>query len=128
MPAATVGAPPHDLQGRCATSPVGSPPLKILGGLTCPNPWPCAKTPAGRPSVGTGPAGLADAGTDGEDVADVAALAGAVDAVAGAGMAAVARTPGAAAPEARAPARGGAPAPPGRAPPGDGGGMAAARG
>src|SRR6516162_3735665 len=35
------------------TSPVGSPPLKILAGRTSPNPVPCANTPAGRPRVGT---------------------------------------------------------------------------
>ena len=31
----------------------GVPPLKILDGLTWPKPAPWAKTPAGRPSVGT---------------------------------------------------------------------------
>src|ERR1022692_1972498 len=38
--------------------PVGSPPLKILAGLTCPKPAPCAKTPTGRPSTGAAAAGV----------------------------------------------------------------------
>jgi len=40
--------------------------LKILAGLTCPKPVPCAKTPASWPSVGTPPAAGVEAGTDGE--------------------------------------------------------------
>ena len=53
----------------CVTSPVGSPPLKILAGLTCPNPWPCAKSPVSWPSVGT--AGGDDGGVVGPVVGPV---------------------------------------------------------
>jgi hypothetical protein len=52
------------------TSPVGSPPLKILAGLTWPNPWPWAKSPVSWPSVGTA-AGL-DGGVVGPVVGPVA--------------------------------------------------------
>src|SRR5260370_23664652 len=68
IPVATAWAPPHDFHTTCVTRPVGAPPLKILDGLTCPNPWPRAKTPVGRPSGGTAAAGLVEAVTDGEDV------------------------------------------------------------
>src|SRR5215472_7410075 len=88
MPVATAWAPPHDLQTTCVTRPVGSPPLKISEGLTCPNPWPCAKTPAGWPSVGTAADGPPEAGAAGEEV--VVTLIGAVgeagDAVVGGGV------------------------------------------
>jgi hypothetical protein len=33
---------------------VGSPPLKMLDGLTCPKPLPWAKMPANSPNVGSG--------------------------------------------------------------------------
>jgi len=83
---------------------VGSPPLKIFEGLTCPNPWPSAKTPAGWPSVGTAAGGPADAGAVGKDV--VATLVGAVGeaggAVVGAGVVALAVTLGVVALEAAA--------------------------
>src|SRR5207247_2046532 len=59
MPVPDARAPPQDVQVMCETRPVGSPPLKILAGRTCPKPSPWAKMPAGRPSVGTtGAAGL----------------------------------------------------------------------
>src|ERR1700689_4799299 len=59
VPVAVAWAPPHDDHTTLVTRPLGSPPLKILPGLTCPNPCPWAKSPASWPSVGT-PAGLAD--------------------------------------------------------------------
>src|SRR5258708_22548457 len=68
IPVATAWAPPHDFHTTCVTRPVGSPPLKILDGLTCPNPWPRAKTPVGCPSGGTAAAGLVEAVADREDV------------------------------------------------------------
>src|SRR5215831_10042707 len=95
MPVATAWAPPHDVQTTCVTRPVGSPPLKISAGLICPNPWPCAKTPAGWPSGGTAADGLAEARAVGEEV--VATLAGgeAGGAVVVAGVVAVAVARGA---------------------------------
>src|SRR5258708_19161772 len=69
IPVATAWAPPHDFHTTCVTRPVGSPPLKILDGLTCPNPLPRAKTPVCRPSGGTAGARLVEAATDGEDLA-----------------------------------------------------------
>src|SRR5215475_6151971 len=53
VPVPSARAPPQDVQVICETRPVGSPPLKILGGLTWPKPAPWANRPAGRPSVGT---------------------------------------------------------------------------
>src|SRR6202167_5820654 len=53
VPVAFACAPPHDDQTTWVTRPVGSPPLKILDGLTSPKPVPLANTPAGWPSVGT---------------------------------------------------------------------------
>src|ERR1051326_5355428 len=53
VPVACARGPPQDDQVTCVTSPVGSPPLKILAGLTWPNPWPWAKSPVSWPSVGT---------------------------------------------------------------------------
>src|SRR5215475_7518231 len=53
MPVPYALAPPQNFQVICETRPVGSPPLKILDGRTWPKPSPWAKTPAGRPSVGT---------------------------------------------------------------------------
>src|ERR1700733_10421395 len=68
VPVAVALAPPHDDHTTCVTRPVGSPPLKILAGFTCPNPCPWAKSPASWPSVGT-PAGLADGDAEAGTVA-----------------------------------------------------------
>src|ERR1700689_200641 len=73
VPVAVAWASPHDNHTTCVTRPVGSPPLKILAGLTCPNPCPWAKSPASWPSVGT-PAGLA--GGDGDAGAGPVAVPG----------------------------------------------------
>src|SRR5580698_2098848 len=68
VPVAVAWVPPHDDHTTCVTRPVGSPPLKILAGLTWPNPCPWAKSPASWPSVGT-PAGLADGDAEAGTVA-----------------------------------------------------------
>src|SRR5580692_3438442 len=68
VPVAVAWVPPHDDHATCVTRPVGSPPLKILAGFTCPNPCPWAKSPASWPSVGT-PAGLADGDAEAGTVA-----------------------------------------------------------
>src|ERR1700728_123416 len=68
VPVAVAWVPPHDDPTTCVTRPVGSPPLKILAGLTCPNPCPWAKSPASWPSVGI-PAGLADGDAEAGTVA-----------------------------------------------------------
>src|ERR1700683_261359 len=68
VPVAVAWVPPHDDHTTFVTRPVGSPPLKILAGLTCPNPCPWAKSPASWPSVGT-PAGLADGDAEAGTVA-----------------------------------------------------------
>jgi hypothetical protein len=78
---------------------VGSPPLKILVGLTCPNPAPWAKTPDSWPSVGLAGGGAVEvwatgvglvvdgaavvAGTVAVAVAVAAAVAGALTVAAG---------------------------------------------
>src|SRR6516165_6025628 len=62
MPDPVAFAAPQELQASLVTRPVGSPPLKILAGLTCPNPAPCANRPASRPSTGTAALDPADAG------------------------------------------------------------------
>src|SRR5260221_415657 len=67
IPVATAWAPPHDFPTTCVTRPVGSPPVKILDGLTCPNPRPRPKTPVGRPSGGTPAAGLVGGVAERED-------------------------------------------------------------
>ena len=49
--------------------------MKILAGLTCPNPWPPgAKTPASRPSVGTAAAAAAEVCGDAEVPGDEGTL------------------------------------------------------
>src|ERR1700733_4552033 len=68
VPVAGAWAPPHDDHTTCVTRPVGSPPLKILAGLTWPNPCPWAQSAASWPSVGT-PAGLADGDAEAGTVA-----------------------------------------------------------
>src|ERR1700728_615963 len=68
VPVAVAWAPPHDDHTTLVTRPVGSPPLKILPGLTCPNPCPCAKSPASWPSAGTA-AGVADGDAEAGTVA-----------------------------------------------------------
>src|ERR1700683_395796 len=68
VPVAVAWASPHDNHTTVGTRPVGSPPLKILAGFTCPNPCPWAKSPTSWPSVGT-PAGLADSDAEAGTVA-----------------------------------------------------------
>src|SRR5579863_1128189 len=97
MPEPTAWAPPHELQVTSVTRPVGSPPLKILVGLTCPKPCPCANTPASRPSTGTAVLGVAGA-CDATGVAGAAGVAvAAADAATVAVAAGVAVCPGLAA-------------------------------
>src|ERR1700684_1362381 len=69
MPVPTAREPPHDCHAMRVTRPVGSPPLKILDGFTCPKPVPCANIPARRPRVGIAPGAGAEGRADGEAAA-----------------------------------------------------------
>jgi hypothetical protein len=52
IPVPVARGPPQPDQWILLTRPVGSPPLKILGGSALPKPVPWEKSPARRPSTG----------------------------------------------------------------------------